>query len=395
MTTAKPIQKSPQPQRQATPTPVVRITQDDDAPPVKVIVVAQEGKRERSLGVFAIVLFLSSFLGALIPTVADLGGAVDTVERVLETFNPPPTVCVAGSNTILGEGIVMAADWEAAFENRARVDVIVQGVGSVRGVELAAEGGCVHVLAMSEPISDEQYLRLINAGVNIACAAEIGYDVIAFVSDVNNPISTVRYRDLPRILTGRITNWSQIGGPDQPLYVLARPGSGTTEYVLNKVALWRDSDPSDDVYFPEGADNYIPCRSNGACLDMTLSTIGSLYWVSTAWMYTQPQQYLRVIPILQGDEQSENPLGEGFDPNKYPPSLIRPLYMYVLNRPGVQLESYALAKEFLNYVRSVEGQHIMEKHHFYTHFRQPRSVDVPLPPGFQPPPVLGPRAICR
>ncbi|MGQ9888859.1 MAG: substrate-binding domain-containing protein [Aggregatilineales bacterium] len=393
MTTAKPIEKPPQPQRQAVP--VVRITQDDNAPPVKVIVVEQESKRERSLGVFAVVLFLSSFFGALIPTVADLGSAVDTVERVLETFNPPPVVCVAGSNTILGEGIAMAADWEAAFENRALVDVIVQGVGSVRGVELAAEGGCVHVLAMSEPINDEQYLRLINAGVNIACAAEIGYDVIAFVSDINNPISTVRYHDLQRILNGRIRNWSQIGGPDQPLYVLARPGSGTTEYVLNKVALWRDPDPSDDLYFPEGADNYIPCRNNSACIDMTLSTIGSLYWVSTAWMRTQPQQYLRVIPILRDDEQSENPLSEGFDPNNYPPNLIRPLYMYVLNRPDIQLETYALAKEFMNYVRSMEGQRIMEEHHFYPHFRQPREVNVPLPPGFQSPPVLGPRAICR
>lgn len=395
MITEKPTTKPPQ-QPQRSGVPVVRITQDDNAQPIKVIVVEQvTHKKERSLGVFAVVLFLSSFLGALIPTVADLGGAVDTVERVLETFNPPPTVCVAGSNTILGEGITMAADWEAAFENQKRVDVIIQGVGSVRGVELAVEGGCIHVLAMSEPISNEQHLRLINAGVNITCAAEIGYDVIAFVSDISNPAPNLLYRHLSSILNGGITNWSQVGGLDQPLYVLARPGSGTTEYVLNKLARWYDPDPNDDRYFPESANNYIPCGSNSACLDMTLSTMGSLYWVSTAWMRTQPQQYLRVMPILRGDEGAQNPLDDSFNPDEYPAGLIRPLYMYVLNGPATRLESHTLAKDFVNYVRSMEGQVILERHHFYTHFRQPRNVQVPLPPGFQSPPVFGPRAVCR
>jgi phosphate transport system substrate-binding protein len=364
-----------------------------EVPPTKVIVVEDKDKRERPLGVFAVVLFLSSFLGALIPTLADFGGAVETIGQLLDNITPPVQLCVAGSNTILGEGITMAQDWEATFEERNRVDVTVDGIGSVRGVERAAEGGCVNVLAMSEPMTQAQYDSLVAAGVEIECAAEIGYDVIAFVTDANNPVPALLQRNLSSVLLGTTTNWSEIGGEDRPIYILARPGSGTTEVVLINVARYTDPNINDDQYFPPNT-NYVACESNEACLDLTLSTNGSLYWVSSAWMRTQPPEYLRVMPILRGDERPINPLTEDVDLNAYPSALIRPLYFYVLNGATTNPEALEMAKDFLSYVRSVDGQQVLEQYAFYNHFSQPAEVDVALPPGFAAPPVDGPRQIC-
>jgi phosphate transport system substrate-binding protein len=337
-------------------------------------------KPRQPLGI-AVFVFVGSLMGSLLGVAADFGDATQTFERFQRNFYP--TLCIVGSGTILGDGIDMAQDWRAAFEQDENYNVTIRGIGSVRGVEAAVAGECVHVLAMSEPMTDAQYNALTNAGIELACAAEIGYDVIAFVTDINNRVATIQSRVLPSILTGSITNWRDIGGDDQPITLLARPGSGTTDYVLINAAGYRDPDLTDQNYFPPDT-NYQSCDSNEGCLDQVLATPGSLYWVSTAWMKTQPSEFLRVIPILRGDERPVNPIEQEVDLEEYPNALIRPLYMYVLDSAAISDDIAAEAREFLSYVRSVRGQLILEQYRFYTFFDRPTDVDVILPPGFQP-----------
>ncbi|PJF26104.1 MAG: hypothetical protein CUN53_09390 [Phototrophicales bacterium] len=355
------------------------------APPPKQ---RERGGSRLGIGLF---VFIGTLLGTLTGIAADAGGAADTIERFRSFFYPE--LCVAGSNTILGEGIEMAADWKRQFESENNVRVRIDGVGSVRGVERAVRGECVHVLAMSEPMTIEQYNALRGANVEIDCAAEVGYDIVAFVTDIGNRLPALLERNLRSILRGQITDWRTVGGAPGPIRLLARPGSGTTEVVLRNVAGWLDDNLDDDQYFPPGTD-YIPCRSNDACLDTTLATPGSLYWVSTAWMRTQPEQFLRVMPILRGDERPINPLTEQVNLNEYPSSLVRPLYLYVLNSAAIPEENRALAREFLFFVRSVRGQMIVEKHYFYAFFNSPQGVRVELPPGFEPD-ETGLRPVCR
>jgi ABC-type phosphate transport system substrate-binding protein len=230
---------------------------------------------------------------------------------------------------------------------------------------------------MSEPLPQDRYQALTQAGVDVNCAGVIGYDEIAFVTDVNNPVPEISLRQMAGMLSGHLTNWSEVGGPDTPIRILARRGSGTTELVLQAFT----GSPDFPAHFTE-------CEDNTQCLDMALSTPGSLYWVSTAWLRTQPPRYLRLILIPHG-QRLENPLlpvcgtvEEGapcFEPDHYAPELVRPLYMYVLS--GAQLNDNAtdLAYEFLQYVRGVRGQAILENHHLYTHFDPPAQVQVDFP----------------
>ncbi len=348
-------------------------------------------ERERGGSRLGLFVFVGTLLGTLLGIAADAGGAADTLERFRSLFYPE--LCVAGSNTILGDGIEMAVDWKNEFERQAEVRVRIEGVGSVRGVERAIRGECVHVLAMSEPMTILQYNELKGAGVEIDCAAVIGYDVVAFVTDIANPLAALLERNLRSILRGQITDWQTVGGVPGPIRMLARPGSGTTEVILRTVAGWLDNDLSDNQYFPPGT-NYIPCPSNDVCLDAALAMPGSLYWVSTAWMRTQPEQFIRIIPILRGDDRPINPLADRFNLSEYPSSLIRPLYMYVLRSPMIPDENEKLAREFLQFVRSVRGQMIVEKHHFYTFFNFPRGVQSDFPPSFEPD-ETGLRPVCR
>ncbi|MDX2163161.1 MAG: substrate-binding domain-containing protein [bacterium] len=348
----------------------------------------ESGRTSRSN--IGVIIFVATLMGSLLGVAADLGQAADTVEQFRSLFYPE--LCVVGSNTILGEGITMAVQWAEAFEQRTDVRVTIDGIGSVRGVEKAVNGGCVHVLAMSEPMTNPQYIALTSSGLSIGCAAEIGYDVIAFVTDINNPLPALLSRNLISILTGRLQSWADVGGQDRTIRILARPGSGTTEFVLINVARYSDPNLMDDQYFPPDT-NYVSCNSNENCLDETLSTPGSLYWVSSAWLRTQPAEYINVMPILRGDERPINPLQQEVDLNEYPSTLVRPLYFYVLNGPTIDDRAEALATEFLTYVRSIQGQQILEEYYFYNYFTRPFEVAVSLPPGFEPD-ADGVRPVC-
>lgn len=360
------------------------------APPQRVTEPEPRPSLFRSLSASAVLVFLGSLLGTLLGTVTSVNDLFDSVNRIQALIDPPTRLCVAGSNTILGTGLGMAAQWEQGFEARHdNVDVVIRGVGSITGVEEAAAGDCVHVLAMSEAMPNASERLLAENNVTIECAAEIGYDVIAFVTDANNDLAALLERLMSNVLTGRATNWDDVRGQDQPIYIYVRRGSGTTDVILKSFG-WQLGDRE----LPPNA-NYLECASNSDCLDKTLSTPGSLYWVSTSWMRTQPPEYLRVLPILSGDERPINPLVDEFSVREYPNELVRPLYMYVVdNQQGADPAVQALARDFLRYVRGVDGQQILEDSFFYNHFNQPRAVPLEFPNGFEVT-TSGPREVCR
>jgi len=379
LTTNRPNRTAPQSSSPANAaTPSARRSPDDGE------------RRRRSPVSIGLIVFFGSLLGTLLGVAADFGDAADTFERVRRLTYPE--LCIVGSNTILGDGIAMAEDWARHFEETHNARVRIEGVGSVRGVETAIAGGCVHVLAMSEPMTDAQYVGLTSNGVELTCAAEIGYDVIAFVTHSTNALAAVNARSLRGILVGATRNWDDVGGIDQPIRILARPGSGTTDFVLQGVARYSDPNLFDDQYFPPNS-NYSACGSNNACLDQALAIPGSLYWVSTAWMRTQPAEYIRVLPVLRGDEAAIDPLRGDVDLNDYYSPMIRPLYFYILGGSRINDETMVLAKEFLTYTRSVAGQQILEEYHFYTFFQPPRDVPVRLPPGYEAD-ATGLRPVC-
>lgn len=59
-------------------------------------------------------------------------------------------------------------------------------------------------------------------------AAPIGQDGIAIITHPANPVSNLSLQQLLNIYRGRITNWREVGGDDQPIVVISREqGSGT------------------------------------------------------------------------------------------------------------------------------------------------------------------------
>lgn len=80
----------------------------------------------------------------------------------------------------------------------------------------------VEILRRSDPDLPFQRLHTV----------EISRTRAAFVIHPSNPVRKARLQDIGKILTGEISNWRQLGGPDLPIRVVAiREGGG----VLAKV----------------------------------------------------------------------------------------------------------------------------------------------------------------
>ena len=63
-------------------------------------------------------------------------------------------------------------------------------------------------------------------------AFEIARTRAALVIHPDNPVRTARLQDIAKILTGEISNWKQLGGPDLPIRVVAvREGGGVLASV--------------------------------------------------------------------------------------------------------------------------------------------------------------------
>jgi ABC-type phosphate transport system substrate-binding protein len=418
MTPFPPTQQDETPASSPPPDAVDAAAQSEETPAAD----ETNGGKKRSDNRLALLVFVGTLLGSLLGIAANLADATGLIEPVLDLVDPAPELRIVGSSTILGEGIPLAEKWAEEFgemtawqdnvplvgEVERHVNMQIAAVGSVAGFDAAAQGQ-VHVLAASEEMDDVVAQRIQQqAGVTIQCAGVIGYDIITLVTDINNQLQRpLEIRELSSILAGSITDWQNVGASEaRPIYILARRDSGTTDKVLEALLGSKE--------FPA---HFIECDSNEQCLDMALSTPGSLYWVSTAWLKTQPPRFLRPVPIRRGAfttnpllidkpseersssqdaaaDENEAQATSTFNPDHYPQELMRPLYMYVLRDGPLDSTSSDYAKQFFEYVRGIKGQEIMMQYHFFTLFDPPADVNVHLPSGFGERPD-GPPVVCK
>ena len=71
----------------------------------------------------------------------------------------------------------------------------------------------------------------------------IARDAIAVIVNPNNPVSQLTMQQISDIYSGKINNWSEVGGEDRPIVRLSREvNSGTHVYFLETVVRLGKSD---------------------------------------------------------------------------------------------------------------------------------------------------------
>jgi phosphate transport system substrate-binding protein len=72
----------------------------------------------------------------------------------------------------------------------------------------------------------------------------VAWDALVLITHPSNPVSSLTLKQLHDIYYGKITNWNQVGGRDEPIdvYAVASPGDGV-EFSLRKLLFGRGNQP--------------------------------------------------------------------------------------------------------------------------------------------------------
>lgn len=137
------------------------------------------------------------------------------------------TINIAGSTSVQPLAEELAKEFMA--KNKG-VKVFVQGGGSSAGIKSALTG-TADIGTSSRELKPEE------TGLHETIIAKDG---IAIVVNKSNSVTDLSMENLQKIYTGEVTNWKQVGGPDEKIVVVNREaGSGTRgafeELVLGKL----------------------------------------------------------------------------------------------------------------------------------------------------------------
>jgi phosphate transport system substrate-binding protein len=168
----------------------------------------------------------------------------------------------------------------------------------------------------------------------------VARDAIAVVVHPSNPVDELTMKQVSDIYTGKITNWSEVGGEDRPIVLLSRESnSGTHVYFLENVIRLGDNN-SDLLFSP---DTLLMPSSEGISSEVRLNPNAIGY---DGLGYVTHDQ--KMVAIAQDANDSYVlPSVESVNDGSYP--ISRPLFMYTAGEPTGQI------KEYLDWILN-EGQ---------------------------------------
>jgi phosphate transport system substrate-binding protein len=138
-------------------------------------------------------------------------------------------ITIVGSTSVQPVAEKLATEY---MKKNSSVKITVQGGGSSVGIK-SVQDGSANIGTSSKSLKANESTGLSQY--------EIGKDGIAIIVNNNNALSGLTMEQLKGILSGNITNWKEVGGPDAKINVVVREeGSGTRdavqEIVLGKLA---------------------------------------------------------------------------------------------------------------------------------------------------------------
>lgn len=133
---------------------------------------------------------------------------------------------VTGSTTILPIAEVAA---EMFHEQHSDLRVLVAGVGSSAGIESVSKGTSDIGTSSRDLKPQEASLGLVDTPV--------AFDAIAVIVHPSNPVRALTRKQAADIFEGKITNWKQVGGADELIWLVNRDEASGTREAFSKIVL--------------------------------------------------------------------------------------------------------------------------------------------------------------
>ena len=142
-----------------------------------------------------------------------------------------PMVSVEGSDT-MGDLLKIWAD--AFMKSNPDVPVSINKGDTSQGIA-ALISRTTDLASASRDLTDEEVVSAHKHKVRLK-KVSVARDSVAIMVHPENPVNDLTMDELRSIFCGEITNWSKVGGKDQPIEVFVRElGSGTSKFFIGHV----------------------------------------------------------------------------------------------------------------------------------------------------------------
>ncbi len=245
------------------------------------------------------------------------------------------TITVKGSDTM----VILAQRWaEKYMASHPGTVIQVTGGGSGTGIS-ALINGTTDICNASRPMKSAEREKLKERYASLGVEIKSAKDGITLFAHEACPVSELTLEQIKGIYTGKVTNWNQVGGPDQKIVVYGRENSSGT-YVY-----FRD--------FVLGGKDYTPSMQSlpgtAAVVNAVSKDKASIGYGGAA--YAKGVKHVKVKK--DAASPAYNATAETVAKNQYP--ITRYLYMYTKSMPT------GATKAYIDWVLSPEGQAIVSQ----------------------------------
>src|SRR5687767_5502655 len=278
----------------------------------------------------AIIISVLLFSASCGPAASSTETASDSSARYIEN---------KGSDTIVNLALAWAERYQ---EQNSDVRISVTGGGSGTGIA-ALINGTVDIANASRKIKEEEIADAQSNGIE-PLEHIIARDAIAVIVNPENPVNQLTLQQIADIYSGKLTNWTEVGGEDRPIVKLSREtNSGTHVYFLETVLRLGNSE--DKPLF--SMDTLLLPSSEGIIAELRQNP-NAIGYDGLGYV---PKD-LKVIGIAKEEGASYVlPSIATVNDKSYP--IARDLYMYTDGEP------IGIIKEYLDWILSPEAQEIV------------------------------------
>lgn len=242
-------------------------------------------------------------------------------------------ITVKGSDTLL----LLGQRWAEVYMQR-NPGVVIQVTGGGSGVGIAALiNGSTDVCQASRSMKDSEKSKLRDRYFSTGIEIPVARDGVTLYVNEKNPVNELTLEQIGELYTGKIVNWSQVGGPNAKVVLYGRENSSGT-YVFFREKALKKADYSASMQSLPGT---------AAVVNAVAKDVNGIGYGGAAYA-----KGVKELAVKTG-RGSFKPTAENVKTNSYP--LARNLYWYLRGKPSGEV------KKLVDWVLSPEGQEIVVK----------------------------------
>lgn len=244
---------------------------------------------------------------------------------------------VKGTITASGSSALLPLVKDAAAEFKKKnpdVSIVLNGGGSGTGLKQVSDG-TVNIgnsdVAAETKLPKDKAAQLVDHKVAVVTMAPVAN------ADIGKTVKSLTKQQLIGLFTGKITNWKEVGGPDEKVVLVTRPATSGTRALFTQLALDGNE---------EASNKSLETDDSGALIQSIANTPGAIGYVALPYLLNAKGVAAiginGVAPTLENTYNGTYPVW-GFE------------HMYTKGEPN------AIQKAFLDFIMSDEYGKVLEK----------------------------------